>query len=75
MKRGIHAEVHSHSELNDTESVKTASDPLVPSGYCVNPQGEDDMSEKCDQREIGDFKEHRLLATEGSVRLGETGLM
>ena len=65
MKEGIHAEVHSHSELEDTESIKTACDPLITPGYCIDPQGEDDMRKECDQREVGYFEEHRFPATEG----------
>jgi len=70
VEEGIDAEVHSDSELNDGEPVKATCDPPVLPGYCVNPQGEDDMSEKCNQHEVGDFKEHRLSATEGRVGLG-----
>jgi len=72
VEEGIDAEVHSNSKLNNGEPVKTACDPLILPRYCVNPQGEDNMSEKCDQREVDDFEKHRLSATEGGGgRLGE----
>ena len=70
MEEGIDAEVRSNSELNDGDPVKTACDPLILPRYCVYPQGEDDMSEKRNQREVGDFKEHRLLTTEGRLAWG-----
>ena len=71
MAEGIDAEVNPNSELNNGEPVKTVCDPLILPRYRVNPQGEDDMSEKCNQRKVGDFKEHRLSATEGNVGFGE----
>jgi hypothetical protein len=71
IERGIHAEVHPHPELNDSESIKAGCDPLVLLSYCVNPQGEDDVGEKCDKHEVGDFEEHSPSATEGEVSLGK----
>ena len=47
VEEGIDAEIYTNSELNDGEPVKTACDPLILPRYCVNPQGEDNMSEKC----------------------------
>ena len=64
MKRGIHAEVYSHSKLKNAESVKAACDtPIFPS-YRVNPHSEDSVSEERDQYEVDDCKGHRLSATE-----------
>ena len=71
MESGIHAEVHPHPELNDGESIKAGCDALVLPSYCVNPQGEDDVSEKCDKYEVGDFEEHSPSTTEGEVSLGK----
>lgn len=69
MKRRVHAEVHPYSELNGGEQIKAACDPLILPSYRVNPQGEDGMSQQCDQCEVRDFKEHRSPATEGNVSI------
>jgi hypothetical protein len=71
MERRIHAEVQPHPELNDSKSIKADCDPLVLLSYCVDPQGEDGMGEKGDQREVGDFEEHSPSTTEGKVNLGK----
>lgn len=63
MKSGVEAEVTSHNELQDSKSVKATCDPLVLPRDCVNPQSQDDMGEQGDQCEVGDFEEHRPMAT------------